>query len=162
MKKNLLIICSILLIGISFISTPVMVNAETADRNAEEKDYVGNMTCGGTADEGRGITFHKSLPEFTSRLYDFLKIATPVVIIITGMLDILKAVTAQKEDDIKKSQKKLINRLMMGTVVFLVFVIVEVVVGFVAEGDAKNAMDCVDCFLNNKNCVTVTNSAFKD
>lgn len=116
---------------------------------ADEDDFIGTVSCGGT-----GFEFHRSLPNFTSTIYDILKIITPVIIVITGMLDMLKAVSAQKEDDIKKSQQKFVRRLLAGAIVFLVFVIVEAAIHFVAQGDdANNAMKCVNCFLQGaENC----------
>lgn len=127
----------------------------TSQGDPLKNKFVGNLTCGNSANDTEVVRFHESLPTFTSRMYDFLKILTPVIIIITGMLDIVKAVTAQKEDDMKKAQKKLINRLVAGAVVFLVFVIVETVINFVATDDVDNAIDCVNCFLNGAaNCST--------
>lgn len=116
---------------------------------ATECDFIGNLSCGNTK-----FQFHKSLPDFTSTVFDVLKVLTPVIIIITGMIDLLKAVAAQKEDEIKKAQQKLVRRLLAGAIVFLVFVIVETVIHMTAEGnDAENAMDCVNCFLNgSSNC----------
>lgn len=153
MKKIFLFISMLLIMTISLSFIPVVVNAENAEGLAEESDFVGNLTCGNSANDKEVVRFHESLPTFTSRMYDFLKILTPVIIIITGMLDIVKAVTAQKEDDMKKAQKKLINRLIAGSVVFLVFVIVETVINFVATDDVDNAIDCVNCFLNGaENC----------
>ncbi len=155
MKKMFLFISMLLVLTVSLSFTPVVVNAEDKYGRAEESDFVGNLTCGNSNKDKEVIRFHESLPTFTSRMYDFLKIMTPVIIIITGMLDIVKAVTAQKEDDMKKAQKKLINRLIAGSVVFLVFVIVETVINFVATDDVDNAIDCVNCFLNGaKNCST--------
>lgn len=113
-----------------------------------QQEFVGNLTCGNSAGDKEVIRFHKNLPTFTSRMYDLLKILTPVIIIITGMLDIIKAVTAQKEDEMKKAQKKFVNRLIAGSVVFLVFVIVEFVITFVAESETTDAMNCVNCFIN--------------
>ena len=122
---------------------------------ATGSDFIGNLSCGGT-----DFKFHKSLPIFTSTMFNLLKVATPVIIIITGMLDLLKAVSAQKEDEIKKSQQKLIRRIGAGAVAFLIFVIVETVINIAAEqDDAANAMDCVNCFLNGaENCQQGTNS----
>lgn len=150
MKKICLVLC-LLIVGVGTLTlSPITVNAED-NRYATEEDFIGNYSCGNTCFE-----FHKSLPNFTSVLYDLLKIATPVIIIITGMLDMLKAVSAQKEDDIKKAQQKFVRRLLAGAVVFLVFVIVETTVhAFVENSDATNAMHCVDCFLGGaKNCST--------
>lgn len=160
MKKNLLVFSLIILSLFTLIISPVVVRA---DNDApSESDFVGNLTCGGSAVQDgnvvRGIRFHENLPKFTNSLYDILKIATPVIIIITGMLDVLKAVSAQKEDEMKKAQKKLLNRLLAGVVVFLVFVIIETIVAFVLpssgsseETNFHNAMNCVKCFLNDYN-----------
>lgn len=151
MKKKYLFI-SLLLVATIFIGSMCTVSA------IGKEDFVGNLTCGSAASEGRGITFHESLPRFTNAVYDLLKIATPVIIIITGMLDILKAATAQKEDDMKKAQKKFLNRLLAGAVVFLVFVIIEFVINLVSPDGATNAMNCVECFLTNyDSCQPVTN-----
>lgn len=125
-------------------------NNNTNNDYATECDFIGNLSCGGT-----DFQFHKSLPNFTSTIFNILKIITPVIVIITGMLDLLKAVSAQKEDEIKKGQQKLLRRLLAGAIVFLVFVIVETVIHMFAEaGEAENAMDCVDCFLNGSSYCT--------
>lgn len=151
MKKKCLFI-SLLLVITLFVGSLQFAEAAT-----EKSKFIGNLTCGDVAQDGRGITFHKSLPIFTNRIYDILKVATPVVIIITGMLDILKATTAQKEDDLKKAQKKFLNRLLIGMVVFLVFVIIELVVNLVSPDNATNAMNCVECFLSDHTkCQTIT------
>lgn len=142
MKKICLLLCLMIVSVGTLALSPITVNAED-NHYATEEDFIGNATCGGT-----GFEFHPSLPNFTSVLYDLLKIATPVIIIITGMLDMLKAVSAQKEDDIKKAQQKFVRRLLAGAVVFLVFVIVETVINtFVEKTDAQGAMQCVNCFL---------------
>jgi len=126
-------------------------NSSNSGNYATEDDFIGNLSCGNTSFE-----FHKSLPNFTNVIFDLLKIVTPIIIIITGMLDMFKAVAAQKEDEIKKGQQKLLRRLLAGCVVFLVFVIVETVIHAFAESDeAQNAMDCVDCFLIDSDTCTV-------
>lgn len=150
MKRMFLFISMLLILTVSLSFTPVMVSAETAEGLAEPSDFVGNLTCGNSANDTEVIRFHENLPVFTSRMYDFLKILTPVIIIITGMLDIIKAVIAQKEDEMKKAQKKFVNRLIAGAVVFLVFIIVETVINFIAESDTTDAMNCVNCFLNGE------------
>ena len=156
MKKMFLFISMLLILTVSLSFTPVRVNAETEEGLAEPSDFVGNLSCGHEPGDTRVIQFHKNLPEFTNRLYDFLKIITPVIIIITGMIDIVKAVTAQKEDEMKKAQKKFVNRLIAGSVVFLVFVIVELVIGFVIEDEVTNAWNCIECFLvDNTKCKPV-------
>ena len=155
MKKIYLFLCLLIVIVGTLVVAPTNIVAEADDRYATADDFLGNLSCGGTCFE-----FHKSLPNFTSTIYNILKIATPIIIVITGMLDLLKAVTAQKEDDIKKGQQKLLRRFLAGAVVFLVFVIVEATVHMFAENsEAENAMDCVDCFLNGANYCSTTRPA---
>lgn len=88
-------------------------------------------------------------PRIVSIAITILQIATPIIIIILGSLDLMKAVAAQKEDDIKKGQQIFFKRLLVGSAVFLVFALVKVGIGIVAPHDDenKNMWDCVDCFV---------------
>ena len=93
------------------------------------------------------------IPKLTSTIVDILKIGVPVLLIIFGMLDLGKAVMAQKEDEIKKSQQLFVKRLISAAIVFLVFIVVELVFNLIAgntEGKDKSRdiWDCVDCFIN--------------
>lgn len=151
MKKKFLVFSLVLISLFTVLTSPVIVSAK-----ANKSDFVGNRTCGSSAEMAedgsiRGIRFHESLPKFTNSLYDILKIATPVIIIIMGMLDVLKAVTAQKEDEMKKATRKFLNRLLAGAVVFLIFMITETVIYLVIPDDSNNAMGCVKCFLTDYN-----------
>ncbi len=91
------------------------------------------------------------LPKIVSTVYNIIKVVVPIVIIIFGMLDLLKAVMAQKEDEIKKGQHIFIKRLLTGAIVFFVFIIVQLAVGLVSSGtENADIMSCMNCFLNNK------------
>lgn len=93
--------------------------------------------------------------QITQTVYMILQIATPIIIILLGMIDLLKAVMAQKEDEIKKSQQTFVRRLLIGAAVFLVFVLVKVIIGFVQpQNDNPNMWNCVDCFISGENCNT--------
>lgn len=93
--------------------------------------------------------------QITSTTITILKIATPVIIIIFGMIDLVKAVVAQKEDDISKGAKTFLKRTIIGICVFLVFVFVQLIIGLVArQDDNVNMWNCVDCFVND-NCSKV-------
>lgn len=91
--------------------------------------------------------------QITSTVYMILQIATPIIIILLGMIDLLKAVMAQKEDDIKKGQQTFVKRLFIGAGVFLVFVLVKAIIGLVAPANNNTGMwNCVDCFISGDNC----------
>ena len=93
--------------------------------------------------------------QITRTVYMILQIATPLIIILLGMIDLGKAVMAHKEDDIKKSQQTFVKRLLVGASVFLVFVLVKFIVGLVAPANDNAGMwNCVDCFVSGDNCTT--------
>ena len=87
-----------------------------------------------------------------------IQIVVPIVLVVFGMIDLVKAVIAGKEDEIKKNQMTFVKRLIAAAIVFFVFVIVKLLVSFVAD-DSKNMMNCVNCFINGtgKSCATRAN-----
>ena len=87
---------------------------------------------------GGTIQFEDVLPSTISAIVNILKIAIPIMVIIFGLIDLGKAVMAQKEDDIKKNQGLLIKRVIVAVFVFFVVAIVQFVVGIVAGNDKTN------------------------
>lgn len=61
-------------------------------------------------------------------------IAVPVVMILLGTFDLFKAVTAGKDDEIKKKQQTLLKRIIAGVLVFLVPTIVSVLMNLLGAG----------------------------
>lgn len=89
------------------------------------------------------------IPQIVRTIIVILQIATPLIIIFLGSLDLVKAVMAQKDDEIKKGQQTFIRRLVIGALVFLVFFVVEMIIGIVApKNENYNMWNCVDCFVN--------------
>lgn len=68
----------------------------------------------------------------------------PVILIVLGTFDLVKAVMAGKEDDIKKNQKVLIKRVIAAVIVFLVPTIVSILMGLIGNDDWK------DCWKTHK------------
>ena len=103
-----------------------------------------DVTCGGL----NGTTFSSQIPSMVHLIIVLIQIAVPVLLIIFGMLDLGKAVMAQKEDEIKKAQGVFVKRLIAAALVFFVVMIVQVVTKLVAGNDKENIWDCVDCFIS--------------
>lgn len=61
----------------------------------------------------------------------------PVVLIVLGTIDLVKAVIAGKDDDIKKHQQTLIKRVIAAVIVFLVPLIVSILMGWIGNEDWK-------------------------
>jgi len=83
-----------------------------------------------------------------SLLVNGIKIVVPIILIILGMIDMLKAVSSQKEDEIKKGQKILISRILSGALVFFVVAIVQLVVNIITTNTGDSGIwDCVCKFV---------------
>lgn len=74
----------------------------------------------------------------------------PIILIVLGIMDLAKAVTSQKEDDMKKAQKTFLNRAIYAVVIFLVPTIVSLLFNllpgtvFGSEVDGYTWKDCWD------------------
>lgn len=88
--------------------------------------------------------------QFVGYILTVFKIAIPLLIIAYGMFDFGKAVTASKDDEIKKSAKALGMRAVAGVIIF--FIPTLVLWLFSAIGDYKNTKDSVD-FGTCQNCI---------
>ena len=87
-------------------------------------------------------------------VYNAIKIGVPIILIIVGMFDMGKAITQQKEDEIKKAQSLLVKKAIAALIVFLMFAFVQLVVSLVAGDESKTTIGCVDSILNGKSDVT--------
>lgn len=78
-------------------------------------------------------------------VYGILLIAIPVIIVIFGLIDFIKAVMGKKDDEISQGAKLFIKRLVMGAIAFFVLAIVRFVVGIIGENvdSASAAVDCI-------------------
>ncbi len=83
-----------------------------------------------------------------------IQVVVPVLLIIWGMLDLGKAVIAQKEVEIKKGQSTFIKRLIAAAIVFFVVVIVKLLVSLLADSSSGQSIStCIDDILS---CASMT------
>ena len=144
MKKYFVVIFAVIM---CFLASPVEA-LEISRNNFLILDSYQKIVCGDTYAP-------MIAAQITRTVYMILQIATPLIIILLGMIDLGKAVMAHKEDDIKKSQQTFVKRLLVGASVFLVFVLVKFVIGLVAPANDNTDMwNCVDCFVSGDNCTT--------
>ena len=84
------------------------------------------------------------LAQIISLIYRGIQIVVPVLLILWGMLDLGKAVMAQKEEEIKKGQQTFIKRIVAAAIVFFVFTIVELLVGLVSDSGSAEKNGKID------------------
>ncbi len=104
-------------------------------------------TCGTL----NNFQFSGMIPYVVSTAVTIIKIVVPILLIIWGMLDLAKAVMAQKEDEIKKGQQTFIKRLIAAVIVFFVITVVQMIITFVSGSDTT-VTDCFNCFVNGEGC----------
>ena len=129
-KKKLLFIFMIFVCLFTFIPN---VNAE-------------NFTCSAF---GSDVYIDKHLAQITKYVILILQIVAPIILVIMGMIDLMKGITSQKEDEIKKGQQTFIKRAIAAVIVFFVIQIVQLLVGFISNGD-PDITQCFNCFVNGK------------
>lgn len=89
-------------------------------------------------------------PQLTSYAITALKTVTPVILIIMGMFQLIKAITSQNEDEMKKARGSLIKKLIAAVIIFFMVSIVQFVIGKVADTSEQESLSsCLSCFLNN-------------
>ena len=87
----------------------------------------------------------EGVPETIGAIYSILIIAIPVIVVIFGMIDLAKAVAAQKEDEIKRNQGIVIKRIIVAVLAFFVYAIVKFVLGTIVKtGNTSDAISCLE------------------
>ncbi len=94
-----------------------------------------------------GISFSGMIPNVVHLIIVIIEVVVPILLVIFGLLDMAKAVMAQKEDEIKKGQQTLIKRVIAAIIVFFVIALVRLVITFVS-GEDDNVVSCFNCFVN--------------
>lgn len=56
--------------------------------------------------------------EFVQGLFSLIKIATPLLVVVLSTIDYIKAIASSNGDDLKKANKRTIQRLIIGLIVF--------------------------------------------
>ena len=141
MKKGFIVFLTLLVLC---VSTPVYADdvcgeGSRSDLTVEQCNREGGIPtkCG----------IPSGLADMINDAFNLLKIGVPVVLIIIGMIDLLKAVAGQKEEDIKKGWNMFAKRVIYGIAVFFVFFLVQFVVSLLPGKSGKaNILSCVKTF----------------
>ena len=114
------------------------------------------VVCGtpGGPDE---IKIPGDLANILHLIYNAIRIGVPIILILVGMFGLGKAITQQKEDEIKKAQSTLIKQAIAAGIVFLMFSLVSLLVSVVAKDLKTNSYwDCVEQILKRGDAETTS------
>ena len=95
-----------------------------------------------------GEEFPYMLAQFTSSCVTIIKIIVPIILIILGVIDMLKATSSQKEDEMKKAQNAFIKRLISALLVFFIIAIVQFTFNILSNTGFGDATQCLNSFVN--------------
>jgi len=88
------------------------------------KDYLPGITSNNSV-----CGFSQKLALYIRNIVKWVKYIIPVIVIVLGILDFIKAIAADKEDEIKKAQGRFVKRLIAAALIF----IVPLIIGFVLD-----------------------------
>jgi len=91
--------------------------------------------------------------KFIGTVLKFIQIIVPIILIVMGSIDFVKATMGGKDDEIKKCQSTFIKRLIAAVLVFLIPLIVGVLLSVLNVTKSS----CLTCVLNTSTCnMTIT------
>lgn len=129
------------------ISVSIINSGNVYAQTYSNYDDVATVSCGNGLLSG----IPGRLPQILKIVYIALQIAVPIILVILGSIDLIKSITAGKDEEIKKGQQTFIKRLVAAAIVFFIFAIVKLVVTFVGDNNSNKIMNCANCLLND-NC----------
>lgn len=88
--------------------------------------------------------------EIVGKFLTVIKIVVPIILIVMGSIDFMKAAMAGKEDEIKQYQSIFMKRVIAAAIVFLV----PTIVGLLLSVIKQDKTSCLTCVLNTSTCST--------
>lgn len=117
----------------------------------EKKNYASNTETVGTLvkTSGCGI-FGENTLSFIKKIYKFLQFIIPVIVIIFGMLDFIKALGSGEEKEFKKAGSNFAKRVIIGVCFFLIPAILSLFIrisGITSQYDINDGVKSIFCIL---------------
>lgn len=120
--------------------------------------YLEDLPCAANTQACAGTIGKQGIPgdivSIIHYVYLGIQVVVPIILIIFGMIELGKAIAAQKEDEIKRAQSSFLKKLIIAVIVFLVFSIVKFVFNF--AGGNGTLWDCISNILEGKCATTPT------
>ncbi len=130
-------------------------NPSTDDKPITPPDpYKGAEKCAtGVTDEINYIVACGCIPaniaDITSKVYYILRVIGPILLIIVGGIEMVKAVGTQDESAIEKAKKKLVNKAIAAAAIFLVFTLIKLGISIVRDQNQTIELyECLEHLLN--------------
>lgn len=93
-------------------------------------------------DSGAWCSKFNSIWFVIGRILQVIYVAVPLLLIVTGAIAFLKAVTSKDNNALSKAQKSLVNKIIAAVLVFLLMPLTKIALSFVAD---EGWYDCAKC-----------------
>mgnify|MGYP001040041754 CR=1 FL=1 len=93
--------------------------------NDENHDIIEDIPQPSDNVDCNGI-FANEFGEYLKQIYNLLKFAVPILILLYAIIDFIKALAAQDDSELKKAANKLVKRLIIGVLIFVLPTILEI------------------------------------
>lgn len=92
--------------------------------------------------------------KYVGWLLSAVKLIVPIIIIALGVMDFMKAVASQKQEELSKAIKTILLRVIAGIIIFLVPAIIHFLFTLVDDWAPFDSAysECTKCLVNPKNC----------
>ena len=79
-------------------------------------------------------------------IYNLLRVAVPVILVILGSVDFLRATIAGKDDEIEKHRKRFINRLIIAGMIFMLLSVFQLTANVLQKAGVTDSKSWVECW----------------
>ncbi len=97
----------------------------------------------------------KGVPKFTNLLYRLIKVIVPIILVVMGTSDFLRAVSANDEKSMDETPKKFARRIGAAVLIYFVMTMVQLIIKVIDTDNKSSVLSCAKCFVSSeKKCET--------
>lgn len=102
----------------------------------------------------------KGVPKFTNLLYKLVKVIVPIILVVMGTSDFLRAVSANDEKSMDETPKRFARRIGAAVLIYFVMTMVQLVIKVIDTDNKSSVLSCAKCFVSSENKCETYNYSF--
>lgn len=102
----------------------------------------------------------KGVPKFTNLLYRLIKVIVPIILVVMGTSDFLRAVSANDEKSMDETPKRFARRIGAAVLIYFVMTMVQLVIKVIDTDNKSSVLSCAKCFISSEEKCETYNYSF--